>query len=63
MVSYEQPEFTPDSTRALEKGMVLSIETDFLVPGTGHVKIEDAVAVGETGCEGLGDTGREWQVV
>ena len=63
MVSYEEPEFTPESTRTLEKGMVLSIETDFLHPEVGHVKIEDAVVVGETGCEGLGDTGREWQVV
>jgi Xaa-Pro dipeptidase len=63
MVSYEEPEFSPDSPRPLEKNMVLSVETDFLVPGTGHVKIEDAVIVGETGCEGLGDTGREWQIV
>ena len=63
MVSYEEPEFTRESTRTLEKGMVLSIETDFLHPEVGHVKIEDAVVVGETGCEGLGDTGREWQVV
>jgi Xaa-Pro dipeptidase len=63
MVSYEEPEFSPDSPRTLEPGMVLSVETDFLVPETGHVKIEDAVAVGVTGCEGLGDTGREWQIV
>jgi Xaa-Pro aminopeptidase len=42
---------------------VLSVETDFIVPGTGHVKIEDAVIVGGTGCEGLGDTGRDWQIV
>jgi Xaa-Pro aminopeptidase len=63
MVSYEEPEFSPDSVRTLERGMVLSVETDFLVPEIGHVKIEDAVIVGETGCEGLGDTGREWQIV
>jgi Xaa-Pro dipeptidase len=63
MVSYEEPEFSPDSPRTLETGMVLSVETDFLVPQTGHVKIEDAVIVGGTGCEGLGDTGREWQIV
>ncbi len=63
MVSYEEPEFTPDTPRMLERGMVLSVETDFLVPGTGHVKIEDAVIVGGTGCEGLGDTGRDWQIV
>ncbi len=63
MVSYEEPEFSPDSRRTLERGMVLSVETDFLVPETGHVKIEDAVIVEDTGCEGLGDTGREWQIV
>jgi len=27
------------------------------------VKIEDAVVVTETGCEGLGDAGRDWHVV
>ncbi len=63
MVSYEEPEFSPDSRRTLEPGMVLSIETDFLHPEVGHVKIEDAVVVGDTGCEGLGDAGREWQIV
>ncbi len=63
MVPYEQPEFAPDNHRPLEEGMVLSVETDFLHPEVGHVKIEDAVIVGESGCEGLGDIGREWQIV
>lgn len=63
MVSHEQPDISPSNTRPLEAGMVLSIETDFVHPEVGHVKIEDAVAVTETGCEGLGDLGREWQVV
>jgi Xaa-Pro aminopeptidase len=43
--------------------MVLSIETEFLHPEVGHVKIEDAVAVTADGCEGLGDLGRDWFVV
>ena len=43
--------------------MVLSIETEFIHPEVGHVKIEDAVAVTENGCEGLGDLGREWRVI
>jgi Xaa-Pro aminopeptidase len=43
--------------------MVLSIETECIYPAVGHVKIEDAVAVTERGCEGLGDIGREWHVV
>lgn len=63
LVSYEEPSFSADSTRRLEPNMVLSVETDFLVPGTGHVKIEDAVVVGTNGCEGLGDSGRDWQIV
>jgi Xaa-Pro aminopeptidase len=63
MVSHEQPEISPTNSRPLEAGMVLSIETEFIHPEIGHVKIEDAVAVTETGCEGLGDLGREWHVV
>ncbi len=63
MVSHEQPDITPTNRRPLEAGMVLSIETEFIHPDVGHVKIEDAVAVKQTGCEGLGDLGREWQVV
>jgi Xaa-Pro dipeptidase len=63
MVPYEQPAFSLDNSRALEAGMVLSVETDFLHPDVGHVKIEDAVAVTDTSCEGLGDLGREWQIV
>jgi Xaa-Pro aminopeptidase len=63
MVSHEQPAISPTNPRPLETGMVLSIETEFRHPEVGHVKIEDAVAVTETACEGLGDLGREWQVV
>jgi Xaa-Pro aminopeptidase len=63
MVSHEQPDISPTNRRPLEAGMVLSIETEFIHPEVGHVKIEDAVAVTQTGCEGLGDFGREWQVV
>jgi Xaa-Pro aminopeptidase len=62
MVSHEQPEITPGNQMPLEAGMVLSIETEFIYPEIGHVKIEDAVAVTETGSEGMGDLGREWQV-
>jgi Xaa-Pro aminopeptidase len=63
MVPYEEPLFAPLNDRPLEAGMVLSVETDFLHPDVGHVKIEDAVIVHEGGCEGLGDIGREWQIV
>jgi Xaa-Pro aminopeptidase len=63
MVPHEQPIFSLSSPRTLEAGMVLSIETDFLHPEVGHVKIEDSVAVTEAGCEGLGDFGRGWQII
>jgi Xaa-Pro aminopeptidase len=63
MVSHEQPEITSTNPRPLEAGMVLSIETEFIHPDVGHVKIEDAVAVTEGGCKGLGDLGREWHIV
>lgn len=63
MVSHEQPQVSRTNARPLEAGMVLSIETEFIHPEVGHVKIEDAVAVTETGCEGLGDLGRDWHVV
>jgi len=63
MVSHEQPQISATNTRPLEAGMVLSIETDFIHPEVGHVKIEDAVAVTDRGCEGLGDLGRDWHVV
>ena len=63
MVSHEQPNISSSNSCPLETGMVLSIETEFIHPEVGHVKIEDAVAVSEDGCEGLGDVGREWHVV
>jgi Xaa-Pro aminopeptidase len=63
MVSHEQPNISATNTRPLEAGMVLSIETDFIHPEVGHVKIEDAVAVTENGCEGLGDLGRDWHII
>jgi Xaa-Pro aminopeptidase len=63
MVSHEQPDLSAPGSRPLEAGMILSIETDFIHPEVGHVKIEDAVAVTESGCDGLGDLGRGWQVI
>jgi Xaa-Pro dipeptidase len=63
MVSHEQPDLSASASRPLEAGMVLSIETDFIHPDVGHVKIADAVVVTENGCDGLGDLGRDWHVV
>lgn len=63
MVSHEEPRISPDNSRPLEPGMVLSVETEFRHPEVGHLKIEDAVVVTPDGCEGLGDLGREWQII
>jgi Xaa-Pro aminopeptidase len=63
MVSHEQPDISRNNARPLDVGMVLSIETEFIHPEVGHVKIEDAVAVTANGCEGLGDLGRDWHVL
>jgi Xaa-Pro aminopeptidase len=43
--------------------MVRSIETDYIHPQVGHVKIKDTVAVTEDGAEGLGEAGRELLIV
>ncbi len=63
IVSHEPPRIRPDNPRALEAGMVLSIETDFEHPEVGRVKIEDTVVVTPNGPEGLGDLGRTWTIV
>ncbi len=63
MVSHEPPEVTQDSGQFLEESMVVSIETEYLHPDAGHIKIEDTVVVRATGCEGLGDIERNWCVV
>ena len=49
-----------DRDRALESGMVVSIETTMKHPRRGFIKLEDTVAVTETGFEAFGDTGRGW---
>jgi Xaa-Pro aminopeptidase len=69
LISHEAPRLTDrgpvpypahDADLPLEKGMVLSIETTLLHPRRGFIKLEDTVAVTETGCEGFGDRGRGW---
>jgi Xaa-Pro aminopeptidase len=46
--------------RPLETGMVLSIETHVKHPDVGFVKLEDTVAVTDSGWEAFGDWGRGW---
>jgi Xaa-Pro aminopeptidase len=69
LVSHEAPRLTTtgpvpysayDADRALEAGMVVSIETTMKHPTRGFIKLEDTVAVTDSGCEGFGDQGRGW---
>jgi Xaa-Pro aminopeptidase len=69
LVSHEVPHLTStgpvpypatDADLPLESGMVISIETAILHPKRGFIKLEDTVAVTDSGWEGFGDGGRSW---
>jgi Xaa-Pro aminopeptidase len=69
LISHEAPRLTNsgpvpypayDADLPLQKGMVLSIETTILHPRRGFIKLEDTVAVTESGSEGFGDRARGW---
>jgi Xaa-Pro aminopeptidase len=69
LVSHEAPRLSAQAPirypadhadRPLEAGMVLSIETEARIDGVGLIKLEDTVAVTETGWEAYGDTHRDW---
>ena len=69
LISHEAPRLAPkgymnytgyDADRPLETGMVISIETTMKHPKRGFVKLEDTVAVTDTGWVAFGDTGRSW---
>ena len=49
-----------DALRKLEPGMVLSVETTMMHPRRGFIKLEDTVAITETGYEMFGNRGRGW---
>ena len=49
-----------DAERPLETGMVISIETAIHHPRRGFIKLEDTVAVTDSGWEAFGDSGRGW---
>lgn len=51
-----------DAQNPLEEGMILSVETTMLHPRRGFIKLEDTLAVTETGCELFGTEGRNWNV-
>jgi Xaa-Pro aminopeptidase len=69
LITHEAPRLTDrgpipypayDADRPLEPGMVISIETTLPHPRRGFIKLEDTVAVTETGWEAFGDAGRGW---
>jgi Xaa-Pro aminopeptidase len=69
LVSHEAPRLTnsgpvpytdDDAHRPLEAGMVISVETTLLHPRRGFIKLEDTVAVTETGYDVYGDRARGW---
>jgi len=49
-----------DATRALEPGMVLSVETTMIHPTRGFIKLEDTLAVTASGYEMFGARNRGW---
>ncbi len=69
IISHEAPRLTRtgpipypdyDADRPLEQGMVVSVETTMHHPKRGFIKLEDTVAVTDTGYEAFGDQGRGW---
>ncbi|MET3905828.1 Xaa-Pro aminopeptidase [Bradyrhizobium sp. S3.3.6] len=69
LVGHEAPRLTAtgpvpydayDATRPLESGMVVSIETTLMHPKRGFIKLEDTVAVTDTGFEIYGEGARGW---
>jgi Xaa-Pro aminopeptidase len=69
LVSHEAPRLTSsgpvpydayDADRPLETGMVISVETTLQHPRRGFIKLEDTVAVTQTGYEIFGEGGRGW---
>lgn len=69
LVSHEAPRLTAtgpvpyapyDADRALEIGMVISVETALLHPARGYIKLEDTLIVREGGWEAPGDGCRGW---
>ena len=69
LVSHEAPRLTArgpvpydafDGERPLEAGMMVSVETTVLHPRRGFIKLEDTIAVTQSGFEIFGEGGRGW---
>jgi Xaa-Pro aminopeptidase len=71
LVSHEAPRLTAtgpvpydayDATRPLETGMVISVETTLTHPKRGFIKLEDTIAVTDTGYDIYGEGARGWNI-
>jgi Xaa-Pro aminopeptidase len=69
LVSHEAPRLTAtgpvpydayDAARPLETGMVVSVETTLMHPKRGFIKLEDTIAVTDTGYDIYGEGARGW---
>jgi Xaa-Pro aminopeptidase len=69
LVSHEAPRLTAtgpvpydayDAARRLETGMVVSVETTLMHPKRGFIKLEDTIAVTDTGYDIYGEGARGW---
>jgi Xaa-Pro aminopeptidase len=69
LVSHEAPRLTAkgpvpypadDANRPLEPGLVVSVETTLQHPQRGFIKLEDTVAITDSGYEIYGDRARGW---
>ena len=69
LISHEAPRLSSrapvtypgdDGDKPLQAGMVISIETSLHHATRGFIKLEDTVAVTESGWEAFGDKGRGW---
>jgi Xaa-Pro aminopeptidase len=69
LIAHEAPRLTATgpipyadkhAQRPLEAGMVISVETHLKHPEVGFIKLEDTVAVTNSGSEAFGDWGRGW---
>jgi Xaa-Pro aminopeptidase len=60
---HEPPRVAVGQTEILKPGMVITIEPGIYFPGKWGVRIEDMVAVSESGCEVLTPTGKDFLAV
>ncbi len=56
---HEEPRLSPAGLKVLEPGMVVTVEPGIYLPDWGGVRIEDTVAVTETGCTLLTKSAKE----